>query len=106
VVPDPFRVSSALGDQRAPTIAFNGQFLVVWVDRRAGKSELWGARIDTNGAVLDQSGFLVTNDFTSNANPSLTKGSSATQTYTLGWEVNPGTDSAGIQAIGLGPAPK
>lgn len=104
--PDPFPVTKASGDQTFPTIAFNGNFAVAWVDRRNGKDEIWGAGISSGGAVQDPNGFLVTNDFTQNGSPALTKGSSKTETFTLGWEVSPNTESGGIQAVGLAPAPK
>jgi hypothetical protein len=104
--PDPISISKASGDQTFPTIAFNGQFAVTWVDRRNGKDELWGTGITSGGVVQDPNGFLVTNDFTSNGSPALTKGSSKAGTFTLGWEVNPDTETTGIQALGLAPAPK
>jgi hypothetical protein len=80
--------------------------VAAWVDRRNGKNEIWGARIGSDGTVQDPNGFLVTNDFSNNGSPALTKGSSKADTFTLAWEVNPNTETTGIQALGLGPAPK
>jgi hypothetical protein len=104
--PEPITISNAGGDQTLPTIAFNGNFVATWVDRRNGKDEIWGAGISSGGAVQDPNGFLVTNDFASNGSPALTKGSSKTETFTLAWEINSNTDTTGVQALGLAPAPK
>ncbi|MBV9951929.1 MAG: hypothetical protein JO291_08255 [Acidimicrobiia bacterium] len=104
--PQPFFVSKASGDQTFPTVAFNGRFVAAWVDRRNGKAEIWGSRIGSDGTVQDPGGFLITNDFTQNGSPDLTKGSSKSETFTLAWEVNPDTETTGIQALGLAPSPK
>jgi hypothetical protein len=104
--PEPITISNAGGDQTLPTIAFNGNFVATWVDRRNGKDEIWGAGISSGGAVQDPNGFLVTNDFAGNGSPALTKGSGKTETFTLAWEVNSNTETTGVQALGLAPAPK
>lgn len=48
-------ISGALGDQRAPSVAFNGtNYLVVWQDFRRGSSQtdIMGQIVDTNGAAV------------------------------------------------------
>jgi hypothetical protein len=64
---DPFGipVSTAPDWQREPTVAANGGFLVVWRDDRrqglpADASDIFGTRVGSNGAVLDASGFAIT----------------------------------------------
>jgi hypothetical protein len=104
--PDSISIASAVGSQTAPAIDFNGQFLAVWVDRRNGINEIWGARIASSGAILDSDGFRLTADGSSNGSPAVTKGRSTAQTYTVAWERNPNTETTSIVASGVDPAPK
>ena len=47
-------ISTAPNDQSQPALAFNGTYLVIWNDRRAGtRTDIYGARVDTTGAVQD-----------------------------------------------------
>lgn len=52
-----FVISSAVGYQTAPVIAYNplpaDEYLVVWVDERAGDQDIYGQRIDADGTLLD-----------------------------------------------------
>lgn len=63
IVLDPLgiAVSTAPGDQRYPRVAFNGQdFVVVWHDYRNGDSaDIYAARVDRSGNVLDPQGIPV-----------------------------------------------
>jgi hypothetical protein len=104
--PDPISISKTSGDQTEPAIAFNGVFVATWIDRRNNLNEVWGARIASSGAIQDTSGFRITNDFSNNGSPAVTKGSSTAQTFTTAWELNPNTETTGIQAAGIGAAPK
>lgn len=55
-------VSTAAGDQGDPDIAFDDPsqtFLVAWSDRRAGNGDIYGARLDRAGAVLDPAGLVI-----------------------------------------------
>ncbi|MDC3955675.1 hypothetical protein [Polyangium jinanense] len=54
-------VSTVAGSQMYPSVASNGMSsLVVWRDYRSGSSyDIYGARIDPNGTVLDAAGVLV-----------------------------------------------
>ncbi|UCF78802.1 MAG: hypothetical protein JSW03_00540, partial [Candidatus Eiseniibacteriota bacterium] len=50
-------ISSAADNQTDPAVAFDGtNYLVVWTDHRSGFSDVYGARVDTAGTVLDASG--------------------------------------------------
>jgi hypothetical protein len=57
-----FAISLAPGDQVQPAVTFGGQyFMVVWQDSRndAWNVDIYGARVDTSGAVLDPSGIVI-----------------------------------------------
>jgi len=62
-----FAVSRATGDQCIPAVGFNGaDFLVVWQDFRGGNGyDIYGARVTSQGMVVDTAGFAIsraTND--------------------------------------------
>jgi len=54
-------VSTASGDQRAPSLAWNGgNFVLAWEDRRSGTSyDVYAARVSSAAAVLDASGIAL-----------------------------------------------
>lgn len=53
-------ISSAGNSQENPSITFcNSQYFVVWQDSRNGSFDIWGARIDTSGIVIDTIGFVI-----------------------------------------------
>jgi hypothetical protein len=54
-------ISTATGAQASPAVAFDGvDFLVVWADQRdGGDFDIYGARVDTTGSVLDSSGIPI-----------------------------------------------
>ncbi len=55
-------VSTAAGDQSDPDLAFDAlsqTFLVAWSDRRAGNGDIYGARLDRGGVVLDPAGLAI-----------------------------------------------
>ena len=59
---DTIIVSSYLGQQRCPSITFGDTiFLVVWEDGRNGtlNPEIYGARVNQQGVVLDPAGILI-----------------------------------------------
>ncbi|WNG47595.1 hypothetical protein F0U60_28325 [Archangium minus] len=52
-------ISSATNSQYDPAVAYNGRyFLVVWEDRRSG-ADIYGARMRSDGTVLDRSGISI-----------------------------------------------
>jgi hypothetical protein len=57
----PFTISTSPNHQEAPCVASNGdQYLVVWRDRRIPtERQLYAARLDTAGRVLDPAGLLI-----------------------------------------------
>jgi len=53
-------LSAASGDQQRPVAAsLANQSLVVWVDKRSGSKDIYAARVDASGKVLDTGGFVV-----------------------------------------------
>jgi len=54
-------ISTAPGAQASPAIGFNGaDFLVVWTDQRGGGDfQIYGARVTSAGAVLDNAGISI-----------------------------------------------
>jgi hypothetical protein len=59
--PSGIRVSDASGDQLRPAVTFNSRdLLIVWQDGRSGPAyDIYSARVDTSGIVLDPSGVVV-----------------------------------------------
>jgi hypothetical protein len=59
--PDGIPVCAVTGAQRAPAAAFDGtNWLVVWHDYRNGSApDIYGARVDQTGTVLDSLGIAI-----------------------------------------------
>jgi hypothetical protein len=95
-------ISAAPGDQARPDIAWHdGHHLVVWQDgRNAAAGEIYGARLDGDGAVLDPSGFLVSHDPAGEGAPSV----AANGVFFVAWsrERAGGRDIAGTTVTGGG----
>ena len=76
-------------DQNMPAVASDGAgFLVVWVDgRHGGDSDLFGARVDASGALVDPAGFPITSTPQNEFNPRLAFGAGV---YLVTWESDGG----------------
>src|SRR5262245_52172231 len=59
--PDGIPISNTANDQSSASVAFDGtNYLVTWEDRRSDPAEdIWGARVSTNGTVLDPAGISI-----------------------------------------------
>ncbi len=80
---DPFciPISTASGNQLNPAIAFGGgNYFVVWVDSRNGRSDIYGARVNQAGVVLDPSGIFISDNA---QNPAVAFGG---QFYLVAWD--------------------
>lgn len=87
-------ISTAPGNQESPSAAFDGNnYLVVWHDYRNGTaSDIYGARVDTSGVILDTVGFTISRGPSYEYNPALVFGDSW---YLVTWEdtrVDPARD--------------
>lgn len=70
--PEGILISTADGDQMFPTLISNGiTCLVVWNDERNGASDIYGARIDQSGVVLDPNGIAISTAANRQASPSV-----------------------------------
>lgn len=61
--PTPFVITNAAGHQLRPVIDYCGtSYLVVWEDWRyyQDSADIYGARVDTSGSVLDPNGIIIT----------------------------------------------
>ncbi|WP_434384476.1 HYR domain-containing protein [Melittangium boletus] len=64
-------VSGASGTQSYPAVSFGaGTFFVTWLDARAGRNEIYGARVSAaDGLVLDPSGLAISTGSTYRTDP-------------------------------------
>ncbi len=78
-------ISTAANDQSFPKVAFNGSYLVVWDDDRSGtRTDVYGARVGTNGTVTDPSGFVIATNVVPGGRLSATKGNGTKWAVTYG----------------------
>jgi hypothetical protein len=72
-----FLIGGAGGSNTRPAVAWNGStFLVVWEDRRDGQvspflSDIYGARVDATGSVLDPDGIAISTAGSDQLRPAL-----------------------------------
>lgn len=65
-------VATAIDGQEAPRVAFDSQrYFVVWHDRRDGELDVYGARVDAQGQVLDPGGFVIAGSSAAEAFPAV-----------------------------------
>ena len=56
-------IQTAADDQTSPALAFDGSgYLITWTDAGSGLGDIYGARVNTSGAVLDISGIPICTD--------------------------------------------
>ena len=58
--PLPFTITAATGTQLEPAVAGSwAGWLVVWADYRTGTGDIYGARVDPEGRLLDPDGIII-----------------------------------------------
>ncbi len=58
--PGGITVGTGPGDQTRPVVAWNGEaFVVVWMDGRNGEPDIYAARVDPSGRLLDRAPIVV-----------------------------------------------
>jgi hypothetical protein len=61
--PEGIAISSAANWRFSPSVTFGGNsYLVVWQDERSGNYDIYGARLDTSGVVLDPDGIIISSE--------------------------------------------
>ncbi|MDH4211367.1 MAG: T9SS type A sorting domain-containing protein [candidate division WOR-3 bacterium] len=82
--PSGIAVSTAANDQRLPDISFDGtNYFVVWEDARSADWNIYGARVNRYGAVLDPGGIAISAVAMSQRNPAVSFGGT---NYLIAWE--------------------
>ena len=78
-------ISAAVNVQRRPAVSYdNANFLAVWEDRRNGSEyDIYGARVDQSGIVLDSAGIPISMYYDDQVSPSL---SFCGTNYLVTWE--------------------
>ena len=94
--PNGFAISTATGEQRCPSIFFDGtDYWVVWQDGRNSDWDIYGAKIDTSGMVIDTFAVSIQNGY--QFSPALIKGSESQVLITYsGW-----TDSINHRPVNI-----
>lgn len=74
-------ISNVTGDQFEPAVAWDGaEFVLDWVDQRNDpypnqvRGDIYGARVDVNGNVLDSDGFVIANSAFPEEDPAVVAG--------------------------------
>jgi all-beta uncharacterized protein len=74
-------ISNAAGDQFVPAVAWDGtEFMLDWLDQRNDpypnqvRGDIYGARVDANGNVLDPDGFAIANSAMPEEDPAVVAG--------------------------------
>ncbi len=67
------QLSFGEGDERNPSIAYGaGVYFVAWESRRSGGYDIYGARVDPTGAVIDSEGIAISTASKAQRHPALT----------------------------------
>lgn len=63
-------ISGALNNQSSPSVAFDGvNYFVVWKDERNDNGDIYGARVNTSGVVIDTNGIRISQAVNNQSNP-------------------------------------
>jgi hypothetical protein len=102
----PFPISAASGRQDQPSVAWNGEFLVVWKDQRNGSSgDIYTTRVKSGGTSADGDGVFLVNEAGDNV-PVIDPGTSANGHFTMTWLAVSTTGNYVVSTAVTYPAPK
>jgi hypothetical protein len=102
----PFAISSAGGSQGQPSVAWNGEFLVVWKDQRdSADGDIYTARVPSGGTSADGNGVFLTNEAADNV-PVIDPGTSADGRFIMTWLAASTTGNYVVATAVTYPAPK
>ncbi|MDI7266687.1 MAG: hypothetical protein QME96_01675, partial [Myxococcota bacterium] len=106
---EPIPIAAAPADQLEPTVDFDGaHYLVIWTDSRNGGYDIYGARVDPSGIVLDPDGLPLVTPENSQTSPAVAfNGTSHLAAYSdtgTSWTnvraTRVGTDGSALDAAG------
>ena len=80
-----FAITTARGDQDTPQVAGNGNFLVVWTDRRSGGLDVFGTRVGPAGRVLDGNGYAIAASPTDEQEPAVSAGRNGDDPFAIAY---------------------
>jgi hypothetical protein len=70
--PTGIAISTAIDDQEYPAVTFGStNYFVVWGDSRGGDADIYGARINQSGIVLDPAGIVISSETNTQEFPSV-----------------------------------
>lgn len=79
-------ITTETGYQENPTVFFGGEnYFITWLDGYSDTSDIYGARVNIEGVVLDTAGILISADAGPQSSPSITFGGG---NYFVVWDVN------------------
>jgi len=82
-------ISAADNSQEKPSVVFDGtKYLVTWQDSRWGQFDIYGARVDTAGLVLDSTGIVISDAVNWQENPNVTFNGTDFMVAWLDWRDN------------------
>ncbi len=99
----PFTITSAANQQERPAVAgYGGGWLVVWQDYRSGTTyDVYGARVDTTGTLLDPSGIGIATSATSAAfSPAVAYSGASGAAYLVTWTDTRNDITSGLDIYG------
>jgi hypothetical protein len=100
--PGAIAISMATNDQEHPAVAFDGtNHLVVWQDSRSETFDIYGARMDTSGTVIDPEGRAISTAGSKEESPAIAFDGT---NYLVVWEDSSGAFDRNIYASRVSPS--
>ncbi len=98
----PLLIGVASGDQQSPVASSDGSnWMVAWTDRRAGGYDLYGARVDPDGVILESAGIPISTTVSAELEPAIGFGGGQ---YLVAWYRNSSGDEIYATRISTGGA--